>query len=195
MSEQTQRDPANLGQERPGLDLRGFMPKTALNAARLAVRQFLRDVKPTPKPGRSERIRRQVTDQALSAPLVRLVPEGAQTKVSLRLEEAFGKPLLVSIDLTFDLGDRPIPELPEDELRVLRCLLSDWLDRAVQSAWDNEEVAPVAVRPRVIVLHGPNQETTVLADGESLGFEDEIARVEDLYQRFGSPAADPTWHP
>ncbi len=94
----------------------------------------------------------------------------------------------------------------------LGVLGSDLFDRVVSAVWNNPEMAPIGVRGRVIAVHGevdqdeanqaeslagtdlrPNEE--LLFDMRDLGYVDEIARVDDLYQRYGAPAFDPLWRP
>lgn len=74
----------------------------------------------------------------------------------------------------------------------------DMLSTVVKTMW-NMEIAPVAVRGRVLVRESSgatkDDEARVLADMTSLGYAGETARPDDLYERLGPPAADPTWRP
>ena len=74
----------------------------------------------------------------------------------------------------------------------------DMLSTVVKTMW-NMEIAPVAGRGRVLVRESSgaakDDEERVLADMTSLGYAGETARPDDLYERLGPPAADPTWRP
>ena len=74
----------------------------------------------------------------------------------------------------------------------------DMLSTVVKTMW-NMEIAPVAVRGRVLVRESAGAaedgQESVLADMTSLGYAGETARPDDLYERLGPPAADPTWRP
>lgn len=194
-----------MTQPEKGSRFGSVVPRTALNAIRGTTRRLLGNVKAAPRPGRPRRIAESVSRKIKPGPLLDVLPQPSDLGVRLELDEAFGKPLLVSLDLVVSSPLHRLSELSEPERDTLVVLFTDLLDRALQAAWDNPEVAPVAVRGRVIVqsdgstprsLHPsrhPHQ--TVIVDTKSLGFEDEIARAEDLYARFGAPAADPGWHP
>lgn len=84
-----------------------------------------------------------------------------------------------------------------EEQSALAVLATDLLDRAARAMWDNPELAPVAVRGRMLV--GPTQaeddEETLLLDLRDIGYPDEIARAEDLFERYGPPAFDRAWRP
>ena len=105
------------------------------------------------------------------------------------------------------------PELhvDHDQQRALAVFLVDLLERLVEGCWDNPEIAPVAVRGRVIAVHdhlsrageikhtrrhvGVSESETLVLDMRDLGYQDETGRVGDLYNRYGSPKADPDWRP
>ena len=105
----------------------------------------------------------------------------------------------------------PKLHVDHEEQRALAILLSDLLERLVEDCWDNPEIAPVAVRGRVIAVHdhlsrageikhtrrhvGVSESETLILDMRDLGFQDETGRVGDLYSRYGSPKADPDWRP
>lgn len=187
--------------------LGSLVPRTALGAVRGATKRLLGNVKPAPKPGRSRRIAETVSHNIQPGPLLDMLPQPSDLAVRLELDEGFGKPLLVTMDLVVTSVLQRLSELSEGERETLVILFTDLLDRAVQAAWDNREVAPVSVRGRVVVQTGGSPEggrhfrpsrhphEMVVVDMKSLGYEDEIARAEDLYERFGAPLADPGWQP
>lgn len=166
----------------------------------------LRSLRPSHRSGRSERIRMLVTD-AVERDTGVTGTDPRATSVEVQVHEAFGKPPLVSIDIRLESA-------VDDEVAA------DALDRAARAAWDNPEIAPVAVRGRVLLGGGAGSVPStapgvdgahvglgshtvaaegpapkVLADMTSLGCEDETARPADLYARYGSPASDPAWRP
>lgn len=139
----------------------------------------LRTLRPGHRVGRSERIRVRVVGAVQRGAEVH-GPGSEPSSVDVQVHEAFGKPPLVSIDVHM-------------ETKVEAATAEDLLDRAVRAAWDNPELAPVAVRARLL-LGGP-ESSEVLTDMTSLGCEDETARPADLFTRYGAPASDPTWRP
>lgn len=186
--------------------LSSLVPRTALSAARGTIKQLLGNVKATPKPGRPRRIAETVSRKIQPGPLLDMLPQPSDLGVRLELDEAFGKPLLVSLDLVVSSPLHRLSELSEGERETLVGLFTDLLDRALQAAWDNPEVAPVAVRGRVVIQSNStgtprslrpsrHPHEMVVVDAKALGYEDEIARAEDLYARYGAPAADPGWQP
>lgn len=120
-------------------------------------------------------------------------------------------------------GEGPLEEAAHDAEQIRRATdllpgatVVDLLTRVVRAAWDNPEIAPVAVRGRILVCAGgatpakghhrgggrPGARATVegpppevLVDMRELGFVDETARPADLYEMFGAPASDPSWRP
>lgn len=44
-------------------------------------------------------------------------------------------------------------------------------------------------------LAAPGAQTDAVVDMTALGFEDEIARPDELYIRYGAPEGDPAWRP
>lgn len=112
----------------------------------------LRSLRPTHRAGRSERIRMLVSDAVQRG--VRIHgPETEPASVDVQVHEAFGKPPLVSIDVRME---RTLEEEAAQDL----------LDRAVRAAWDNPELAPVAVRARVLQVGqggsaGPDRQNPV----------------------------------
>lgn len=84
-----------------------------------------------------------------------------------------------------------------EEQGAIAVLAADLLDRAARAMWDNPELAPVAVRGRMLASRtqtDPDEETLLL-DLRDIGYPDEIARVEDLFERYGAPAFDQAWRP
>ena len=117
---------------------------------------------------------------------------GPRRVIHVEVGEGFGRPSLVSIDVVVRpsdfLADR------EDATRAL--------DMITRSAWNNPEMAPVSVRARVLVAHddvnelgAPGAQTDTVVDMNALGFADEIARPDELYDRYGAPDCDPAWRP
>ncbi|WP_099332866.1 hypothetical protein [Actinomyces minihominis] len=179
------------------LDLRGLVPHTALKAVRNTVKNLFGNMKHQPVPGRNERILKLVTDTVLAAPAVRLLPDPEELEVRVDVQEGFGKPLLITIDLVATLSHSEMDQYSTEERQTLKRIFTDLLDRAATVAWDNPEVAPVGVRGRVLVVTPADEggEQYLVADMTDLGFEDEIARVSDLYERLGAPDSDPDWRP
>ena len=102
--------------------------------------------------------------------------------VNVEVGEGFGRPSLVSIDVV-------APAL--DELANVE-VATEALDALTRAVWNNAEMAPVSVRARVLVARGdadssadaravPGAQTKAVADMAVLGFEDEIARPDELY--------------
>ncbi len=165
------------------------------------------NVRPSPVPGRDARFQ-ALLERALSGlPVVAEYAGGGRLDLRVEVFEGFGKPTLVSFDLVFvDPGQG----VPADSV-----LVKDLLDRATEVLWDNPEMAPVAVRGRILVARSdaePGEGTgqdpkrpvgqqslargeTLVMDLENLGFSDEIARAADLYERYGAPRFDPNWRP
>ena len=116
--------------------------------------------------------------------------------VNVEVGEGFGRPSLVSIDVVAPASD----ELANVEVAT------EALDALTRAVWNNAEMAPVSVRARVLVARGdadssadaravPGAQTKAVADMAVLGFEDEIARPDELYARYGAPDCDPAWRP
>ena len=112
--------------------------------------------------------------------------------VHVEVGEGFGRPSLVSIDVVVASSD----ELSEREAATRA------LDAITRATWNNPEMAPVSVRARVLVAHdevgdleAPGAQTDTVVDMSALGFADEIARPDELYDRYGAPECDPTWRP
>ena len=112
--------------------------------------------------------------------------------VHVEVGEGFGRPSLVSIDVVVASSD----ELSEREAATRA------LDAITRATWNNPEMAPVSVRARVLVAHdaaddleAPGAQTNTVVDMNALGFADEIARPDELYDRYGAPECDPAWRP
>ena len=68
--------------------------------------------------------------------------------------------------------------------------------------WNNDDIVPVSVRARVLLAHAdasdleaPGAQSNTVVDMSALGFADEIARPDELYDRYGAPEGDPAWRP
>lgn len=213
----------------------------------LAVGATVRTLRPGRRGGRAERFRVLLARAALrgnQGPDSLLAPDD----IAVEVHEAFGKPILVSVDVRLraervvavlglqgegaGLGAGPDGGPLESAARaahgvdrardlVPRATLVDLLTRIVEAAWDNPEIAPVAVRGRVLLVpeSGAGRGRTAMraeagttgahADGEAidartplvivgmedLGFVDETARPSDLFDKFGAPDSDPSWRP
>lgn len=195
----------------PLLRFQGFGARAALETTRAAVKNLLGNVKPTHVPGRDERMRSLVEAEMARAAAIGVLPHPDTIVAQVRVGEGFGKPLIVTVDLVVPDPERELVALPKQEQKNLRGLAADLLDRVLRVLWDNDEVAPVAVRGRILIERDPDVIASmgasaeeqppsrpgevVVVDMKTLGFLDEIARSEDLYARLGPPAADPTWKP
>lgn len=112
--------------------------------------------------------------------------------VHVEVGEGFGRPSLVSIDVVVASSD----ELSEREVATRA------LDVITRATWNNPEMAPVSVRARVLLAHDdvgdlevPGAHNDTIVDMSALGFADEIARPDELYDRYGAPECDPAWRP
>lgn len=112
--------------------------------------------------------------------------------VHVEVGEGFGRPSLVSIDVVVASSDA----LSERETATRA------LDAITRATWNNPEMAPVSVRARVLVAHdevgdleAPGAQTDTVVDMSALSFADEIARPDELYDRYGAPEHDPAWRP
>ena len=112
--------------------------------------------------------------------------------VHVEVGEGFGRPSLVSIDVVVTSSDA----LSEREVATRA------LDVITRATWNNPEMVPVSVRARVLVAHddaddleAPGAQTDTVVDMSALGFADEIARPDELYDRYGTPECDPVWRP
>ena len=120
---------------------------------------------------------------------------GQHRVVNVEVGEGFGRPCLVSIDVVLPAQDA----LTDPVAATLA------LDEVTRATWNNDEMAPVSVRARILVartddndeesLAAPGAQTDAVVDMTALGFEDEIARPDELYIRYGAPEGDPAWRP
>lgn len=155
-----------------------------------------------PPPGQEERFALRLRAALASSPLISESERVGGVGVQVQVRESFGKPTLVSVDLT--LSEAQLDQIKQNILDprqgkaqrdTYNLLLSDLLERVVQEMWDNPEIAPVGVRGRFVITDGPDGKDRVLLDMRDLGYVDETARPGDLYARLGSPASDPAWRP
>lgn len=192
------------------LKLTGFVPKTMLEVARATIRGMLGHALPKPIPDRSERLVQLIEGSVGKMPLLNLFPQVGAPTYRLSIDEAFGKPLLVTVDLLFADPQRVLVGLAHEEEQALMVLAADLLDRVVAALWDNPTIAPIAVRGRVLVTRAVDEAQSepvsrnhlqllpgevLVVDMQDLGFADEIARSEDLFDRYGPAASDPDWRP
>ena len=120
---------------------------------------------------------------------------GQHRVVNVEVGEGFGRPCLVSIDVV----------LPAQDGLTDPAAATSALDEITRATWNNPEMAPVSVRARILVartdggdadsLAAPGAQTDAVVDMTALGFEDEIARPDELYIRYGAPEGDPAWRP
>ncbi|WP_315299200.1 pyridine nucleotide-disulfide oxidoreductase [uncultured Actinomyces sp.] len=120
---------------------------------------------------------------------------GEHRVVNVEVGEGFGRPSLVSIDVV----------LPAQDALTDPVAATSALDEVTRATWNNDEMAPVSVRARILVartddgdadsLAAPGAQTDTVVDMTALGFADEIARPDELYDRYGAPECDPAWRP
>lgn len=120
---------------------------------------------------------------------------GQHRVVNVEVGEGFGRPSLVSIDVV----------LPAQDALTDPVAATSALDEVTRATWNNDEMAPVSVRARILVartddndeegLAAPGAQTDAVIDMTALGFADEIARPDELYDRYGAPECDPAWRP
>lgn len=179
-------------------------------------KKWAHNMKPTPKPGREERFRIRIMRALRASDLIMQVERLSPLDVRVSVHESFGKPTLVSVDLLVSEGQQAAIAdhlgIDAEDLADHPVFLRDVLERVVEEVWDNPEIAPVAIRGRIIVEAeegvAPQKTTrlprgskrdsdqeTVLLDMTALGYQDEIARPTDLYERYNAPASDPQWRP
>ena len=119
-------------------------------------------------------------------------PGAPRRVVNVEVGEGFGRPSLVSIDVVVSASD----ELEHVEAATRA------LDVATRVTWNNDDIVPVSVRARVLLAHddasdleAPGAQSNTVVDMSALGFADEIARPDELYDRYGAPEGDPAWRP
>ncbi|MDC4232343.1 pyridine nucleotide-disulfide oxidoreductase [Actinomyces sp. B33] len=140
----------------------------ALGIGAIGAGVALRALKPARRPGRSDRFRTLVLaaidglsdrpDPRQSAGADwsdRPGPAPAQRReVGVDVGEGFGKPSLVTADII----------LPADDPLLDDGGAAGILDRATRAIWDNREIAPVAVRARVLVPLAPDDDATARSE-------------------------------
>lgn len=144
----------------------------ALKTAKTSASKVLGDLKPTPVPGRSQRMKILVEDTVFSSGVVDYLPqpnlpESPALKVRAQLDSGFGKPMLLTVDLVVadpkrtlvglrdlwkETGGEPKAgfTLHQKELHAQGVLLLDLLDRSMEALWHNPEAAPIALRARLL---------------------------------------------
>lgn len=132
--------------------------------------------------GRPERFRALLAEAL--AEVGYAVGEGAGghpvvTDIDVQVLEGFGKLPLVSADVTVDASSPLWSPVVGEQL----------IDALAKAAWNNPEIAPVAVRARMISA----DEGDEVMEMSAAGFTCETARPEELVERFGPPAFDPLW--
>ncbi len=124
----------------------------ALGVGALGAGIAMQAMRPSKRSGRSSRFRTLLlssVDEALRARLEDLEPS-PPLEVSVEVGEGFGKPALVAFDVCLPKGAGVSP-----------AILSELLDVATKAVWDNPELAPVAIRGRIIAASdSPGSETT-----------------------------------
>lgn len=113
----------------------------ALGVGALGAGIAMQAMRPSKRSGRSSRFRALLlssVDEALRARLEELAPS-IPLEVSVEVGEGFGKPALVAFDIFLPKGGGVSP-----------AILSELLDVATKAVWDNPELAPVAIRGRII---------------------------------------------
>lgn len=182
------------------------MKRTELPRAFVRVRDRIRgaieQAWPAPPPQREERFTSLIQQAIGPAAVTRELEKSGGISVAVEVFEAFGKPMLVSFDLsvTPEQVDEMAARLlagPDQEARLksYRIFVLDVLDRAARAVWDNPVMVPVALRGRVLIRDPQGGPSTQLFDLRSLGFVDETARPGDTYEKYGAPAGDPNWQP
>lgn len=193
----------------------------ALDVGARTIKSLTHNLRPSFRPGRPERFRLRVLRSLRTSAALAEVERFGGFDIRIDVQESFGKPTLVSVDLCISERQRKgMLQRFENEGKAIeesyRVLLQDLLERMVEEVWDNPEIAPVAVRGRIVAVNGSPQDAKpvekthphlgrrhlpklkgekVLMDMTHLGYEDEIARPIDLYDTYGSPASDPAWRP
>ncbi|WP_022867211.1 hypothetical protein [Schaalia vaccimaxillae] len=158
----------------------------ALGLSAIGAGVALRAMRPARRGGRADRFTELVVEVVEQG----VAEDTPARQVRVEVGEGFGKPSLVTVDVIVAPSDEANDA---DKAR-------DLLDLVSRAVWNNSEIAPVAVRARVLLAQNQNgpaleDEAREVADMTVLGFDDEIARPADLYARFGAPASDRSWRP
>lgn len=129
----------------------------ALGVGMRAVRSATHNLRPSFRPGRAERFRLRVLRSLQSSAALAEVERFGGFDIRVDVKESFGKPTLVSADLCISERQRKgIQKRLEIEGKEIeesyRVLVRDLLERMVEELWDNPEIAPVAVRGRIVAV-------------------------------------------
>ena len=137
-------EPGSPDKDRQIPKVGSWFSKSVFASATRAVHAALTDVRRGREPERDQRFEQLVHDRLLHSPFADLaMREDLRYRASVR--ESFGKPLLVTFDLLI-----PHDATREGGGRLSFELLKDVLERVAQTVWHNPEVAPVAVRGRIV---------------------------------------------
>lgn len=165
-------------------------------------RSLLKEIRPKPLSDRNGRFTALVEEAIAGSIITEEARRVGGLQVLVQARSGFGKPMLVSFDLEVTAQQRQEMEkhllvagAEDEQYRTYGVFIRDLLDRAAQALWDNPEVAPVALRGRVLTVGETAEGTRQQWDLRDIGFVDEIARPVDLYRRYGSPKSDPAWRP
>ncbi len=166
------------------------------------VREFITHVRPRPNPQRPERFAQLIHKSIQTSILIVETQKVGGETIEVEVLRAFGKPLIVSYDIQVTAEQRDAVErrLMGDgqdpkQRDAYELFLVDLLDRSARAVWDNPEIAPVGLRGRIAVKDEVTGAVTVMRDLRDAGFQDEIARPQDSFERYGAPASDPNWRP
>lgn len=158
MGEETEHGVPDKDRQIPKLS--SWLSKSVLGGVARAARATLKDLRPKKKPGRNARFEELVHDRLLHSPFADYAMRG-HLRYRVGVRESFGKPLLVNFDLLV-----PATATREAGGELSRPLLEDVLERVVQTLWHNPEVAPVAVRGRVVTWEDSGVEGPQASEAE-----------------------------
>lgn len=106
----------------------------------------------------------------------------------VEVDEGSGRPSLVSIDIVV---------VSSDALSRHKAA-AHALNAVIRAAWNNPEMALVSVHARVPLAHGEagdleasDVQIDTVVDMNALGFADETARPDELYDCYGAPECGP----
>lgn len=189
-----------------------------LSAGVKTLRAVTRNLGSSSRVGRTQRFQQRISRRLQGSGIVAYLDKTGDLDVTVSVNEAFGKPTLVSVDIRLtEAQARSVRqnigagEKQNDREKAYFVFMTDLLERAVEQVWDNPEIAPVAIRGRIVSVDDlgsprPEEESllrngkvksqseqSVLFDMTSLGYQDEIARPRDLFEVYGAPASDRSW--